>query len=72
MAKEMIGREGINVCPKCLEREFKEVRLPNSYKSTIIAHGLSPENKKHKGKYMFEYECQCGCRLIEYMDLGGC
>lgn len=69
MAKEMIEIDGVNVCPKCHKRKFQKVREKNSYKTFILKHDVAPVSKQDKGKFMFEYMCVCGCRLVEYCDM---
>ncbi len=67
MAREMIAIDGVNVCPKCHQRKFQEMDKGGT-KTFILNYSVAPASKQHKGKFMFEYECVCGCRLVEYCD----
>ena len=67
---EMILINGELVCPKCLKREFKEIRNKHNYLSTIKDIRLSPKNKQHLGLFQFTYLCaNCNIEITEYMNV---
>ena len=65
----MININGVNVCPKCHQRKFQEVRIRDGYKTLILKYDIAPASKQDKGKFYFEYKCVCGRKLVEYCDL---
>ncbi len=69
VSKEMININGVNVCPKCHQRKFQEVRIRDGHKTLILKYDVAPVSKQDKGMFVFEYRCVCGCRLVEYCDL---
>ena len=50
--RDMVLIDGIYVCPKCLERKFKEIRESHSYISLIKDYDVTED-----GKFMFTYVC---------------
>ena len=69
-AKVMIKVDGVNVCPRCKERKFKEIRNKDSYKSIILDYDATPENKQHLGQFWFSYKCaNCNIAIMEYMNM---
>lgn len=69
LAKQMITIDGVKVCPKCHKREFEEIRIKDAHTTFIVKHGVSPTDKQEQGRFMFEYLCMCGCKIVEYCDL---
>lgn len=62
----MVLVEGKWVCPKCLERKFRELRVPDSYVTYIKDHDVTPD-----GRFKFVYVCDnCNTNIVEYEDIG--
>ena len=69
-AKVMVKIDGVNVCPKCLERKFKEIRNKDSYVSMIVDYDVTPDNKQYLGLFWFSYKCaNCNIVIMEYMNM---
>jgi hypothetical protein len=63
--KDMILVNGVWVCPKCLERKFKEIREPHSYKCTLKDCDVTED-----GMFKFTYVCDnCNINIVEYDDM---
>lgn len=61
----MILIEGVWVCPKCLERKFKELRVSHSYTTYIKDHDITAD-----GGFKFVYVCaNCNINIVEYDDM---
>ncbi len=68
--KQMILIDGKNVCPKCLERNFKSLRTKDSHMSIVKDCDVSPDSKQHLGLFQFVYVCStCGFDIVEYCDI---
>ena len=68
-ADAMVRVNDTNVCPKCKERKFKEIRNKGSYKSTILDNGIASD-KQHLGLFWFSYKCaNCNIEIMEYMNM---
>ena len=65
----MVSIDGVNVCPKCQRREFQEIKVKDAHTTFIVNHDISPIGKQGQGRFMFEYRCVCGCKIVEYCDL---
>lgn len=44
MIREMVGINGVNVCPKCHKREFTEFHADGGC-TYILDYNVAPENK---------------------------
>jgi head-tail adaptor len=61
----MILVDGVWVCPKCLERNFRELREKDSYITTIKNHDITAD-----GRFKFIYVCDnCNINIVEYDDI---
>ncbi len=61
---DMILTDDVWVCPKCLERKFRELRVQNSYVTYIKDHDVTPD-----GRFKFVYVCDgCNINIVEYSD----
>lgn len=64
--KDMILADGVWVCPKCLERKFRELRVQHSYTTYIKDHDITED-----GKFKFVYVCDnCNINIVEYEEIG--
>ena len=65
MTRDMVLLDGKLVCPKCLERKFKEIREAHSYVSLIKDYDVTED-----GKFMFTYVCaNCNIQIAECLSM---
>lgn len=63
--KDMVLIDGVWVCPKCLERKFRELRVQHSYMTYIKDYDVTPD-----GRFKFVYVCDnCNINIVEYEDI---
>jgi hypothetical protein len=61
----MVLVDGVWVCPKCLERKFRELRELHSYTTYIKDTDVTED-----GTFKFVYVCDnCNINIVEYDDM---